>query len=48
MIEDRLKKLRDELNQTDEEPDILKDETPKQINQIKESITKFLDKEQEL
>ena len=45
MIEDRLRKLRDELNQRDEEINILKGEASKQINQIKESITKFLDKE---
>ena len=45
MIEDRLKRLRDELNERDEEIDILKGEASKQINQIKESITKLLDKE---
>ena len=45
MIEDTLKELRDELNQRDEEIDILKGEASKQISQIKESITKFLDKE---
>ena len=44
-IEDRIKKLRDELNERNIEIDILKGETSKQINQIKESITKFLDKE---
>ena len=43
MIEDRIKELRDELNQRDEEIDVLKGEASKQINQIKESITKFLD-----
>ena len=45
MIEDRIKNLRDELNQRNEEIDILKGEASKQINQIGESITKFLDKE---
>ena len=45
MIEDRIKKLRDELNERNKEIDILKGEASKQINQIKESITKFLDKE---
>ena len=44
-IEDRIKKLRDELNERNKEIDILKGETSKQINHIKESITKFLDKE---
>ena len=45
MIEDRIKKLRDELNERSEQIDILKGEASKQINQIRESITKFLDKE---
>ena len=45
MIEDRIKKLRDELNERNKEIDILKSEASKQINQIRESITKFLDKE---
>ena len=45
MIEDRIKKLRDELNERNEEINILKDEASKQINQIRGSITKFLDKE---
>ena len=45
MIEDRLRKLRDELNERNKEIDILKGEASKQINQTKESITKFLDKE---
>ena len=45
MIEDRLKKLRDELNERNKEIDILKGEASKQINQIKESIMKLLDKE---
>ena len=44
MIENRRKKLRDELNERNEEIDILKGEASKQINHIKESITKFLDK----
>ena len=42
MIEDRIKKLRDELNERNKEIDILKGEASKQINYIKESITKFL------
>ena len=45
MVEDRIKKLRDELNERNEEINILKGEASKQINQIKESITKFVDKE---
>ena len=45
MVEDRIKKLRDELNERNEEINILKGEASKQINQINESITKFLDKE---
>ena len=45
MIEDRIKKLRDELNERNEEIDILKGEASKQINQIRGSITKFPDKE---
>ena len=45
MIEGRIKKLRDELNERNEEIDILKGEASKQINQIRGSITKFLDKE---
>ena len=44
MIENKIKEHRDEQNQRDEEIDILKGEASKQINQIKESITKFLDK----
>ena len=44
-IEDIIKKLRDELNERNKEIDILKGEASKQINQIRESITKFLDKE---
>ena len=44
-MEDRLKKVRDELNERNEEINILKDEASKQINQIRGSITKFLDKE---
>ena len=43
-IEDRIKKLRDELNERNKEIDILKGKASKQINQIRESITKFLDK----
>ena len=45
MIEDRLRKLRGELTERNKEIDILKGEASKQINQIRESITKFLDKE---
>ena len=45
MIEDRIKKLRDELNKRNKEINILKGEASKQINHIRESITKFLDKE---
>ena len=33
------------MDETNEETDILKGEASKQINRIKESITKFLDKE---
>ena len=45
MIEGRLNKLRDELTERNKEIDILKGEASEQINQIRESITKFLDKE---
>ena len=45
MIEDRLRKLRGELTKRNKEIDILKGEASKQINQIREPITKFLDKE---
>ena len=45
MTEDRMKKLRDELNERNKETDILKGEASKQISHIRESITKFLDKE---
>ena len=45
MVEDRIEKLRDELGERNEEINILKGEASKQINQIKESITKFLDRE---
>ena len=45
MIKDRIKKLRGELTVRNKEIDILKGEASKQINQIRESITKFLDKE---
>ena len=44
-VEDRIKNLRDQLNERNEEINILKGEASKQINQIKESITQFLDKE---
>ena len=44
-IKDRINKLRTELDERNKEIDILKGEASKQINQIKESITKFLDKE---
>ena len=42
MIEDRIKRLRDELNERNNEIDILKGEASKKIIQVKESITKFL------
>ena len=45
IIEGRINKLRGELTERNKEIDILKGEASKQINQIKESITKFLDKE---
>ena len=45
MIEGRIKRLRGELTERNKEIDILKGEASKQINQIKESIMKFLDKE---
>ena len=45
MIEGRIRKLRAELTEKNKEIDILKGEASKQINQIRESITKFLDKE---
>ena len=45
MVEDRIKKLRDELGERNEEINVLKGEASKQINQIRGSITKFLDKE---
>ena len=45
MIKGRLRKLRGELTERNKEIDILKGEASKQINQIRESITKFLDKE---
>ena len=45
MIEGRIKRLRGELTERNKEIDILKGEASKQINQIRESITKFLDKE---
>ena len=45
IIEGRINKLRGELTERNKETDILKGEASKQINQIRESITKFLDKE---
>ena len=45
VIEDRIRKLRGEVTERNKEIDILKGEASKQINQIKESITKFIDKE---
>ena len=45
MIEGRLRKLRGELTGRNKEIDILKGEASKQVNQIRESITKFLGKE---
>ena len=45
MIEDSIGKLRGELSERNKEIDILKGEASKQINQIRESITKFLDKQ---
>ena len=44
-IEDKIGKLGGELTERNKEIDILKGEASKQINQIKESITKFLGKE---
>ena len=44
-IEDRIGKFRDDMTERNKEIDILKGEASKQINQIKESITKLLDKE---
>ena len=41
IIEDRIRKLRGKLTERNKEIDILKGEASKQINQIKESITKF-------
>ena len=45
MIEGRIKKLRDESNERNEEINIPKDEASKQISQIRGSITEFLDEE---
>ena len=45
MIEGRINKLRGELTERNKEIDISKGEASKQINQIRGSITKFLDKE---
>ena len=39
MIEDRIEKLRDELNERNKEINILKGEASKQINKIRESIS---------
>ena len=44
MVEDRINELRGELTERNEEIDILKGEASKQINQLRGSITKFLDK----
>ena len=44
-IEDRIGRLRNELNERNEQIDILKGGASKQINQIRGSIAKFLDKE---
>ena len=44
-IEDRIGKLRGEFTERNKEIDILKGKASKQINEIKKSITKFLDKE---
>ena len=45
MIEGRIKRLIGELTERNKEIDILKGEASKQINQIRESITQFLDNE---
>ena len=45
MIEGRINKLRGELTERNKDLDILKGEASKQINHIRESIAKFLDKE---
>ena len=45
IIEGRIKRLRYELNERNEEIDISKGEASEQINQSRGSITKFLDKE---
>ena len=45
MIEGRINKLRGELTERNKEIDILKGEASKQINQIRESITKVWDKQ---
>ena len=45
MIKGRINKLRGELTERNKEIDILKGEASQQINLIRESITKFLDKE---
>ena len=46
MIEDRIKNLEIKLTERNKEMDILKGKASKQINQIKESITKFLKKQE--
>ena len=45
MIEGKINKRRGELTERNKEIDILKGGASKQINRIRESITKFLDKE---
>ena len=45
MIEDRMKKLRNELNERNKEINILKSKASKQINHIRELSTKFSAKE---
>ena len=45
VMKDRIRKLRGELTERNKEIYILKGEASKQINQIRESITKFFDKE---
>ena len=45
MIEGRIRKLSAELTERNKEIEILKGDASEQINQIRESITKFLDKE---
>ena len=45
MIEDKIKNLRNELNQRNKEINILKGEASKQTNHIRGSITNFSGKE---